>query len=137
MSQAWAECLGGLVYVNAIKPGAPAILGAWPFVSDLRTGSMSGGSPEQGLVSAGCAQMGLHFDLPFGTAGGMSDSKFPDYQGGAERAYTLVPPALADANIIFVCLHSAMQECVPSRLAESVRSDRSLPQSHQSKNRLL
>ncbi|MDE0224922.1 MAG: trimethylamine methyltransferase family protein, partial [Gammaproteobacteria bacterium] len=40
VSQAWAECLGGLVYVNAIEPGAPAILGAWPFVSDLRTGAM-------------------------------------------------------------------------------------------------
>ena len=42
VSQAWAECLGGLVYLNAIKPGAPAIVGAWPFVSDLRTGAMSG-----------------------------------------------------------------------------------------------
>ncbi len=101
VSQAWAEILGGLVYVNAIKPGAPAILGAWPFVSDLRTGAMSGGSPEQGLLSAACAQMGLHYDLPFGTACGMSDSKFPDYQGGAERAYTLVPPALSGANIIY------------------------------------
>ena len=101
VSQAWAECLGGLVYVNAIKPGAPAILGAWPFVSDLRTGAMSGGSPEQGLLSAACAQMGLHFDLPFGTACGMSDSKFPDYQGGAERAYTVLPPALSGANIIY------------------------------------
>jgi len=60
-SQAWAECLGGLVYVNAIKPGAPAILGAWPFISDLRTGSMSGGSPEQGLLSAACAQMGVQW----------------------------------------------------------------------------
>jgi trimethylamine--corrinoid protein Co-methyltransferase len=101
VSQAWAECLGGLVYVNAIKPGAPAILGAWPFVSDLRTGAMSGGSPEQGLLSAACAQMGLHFDLPFGTACGMSDSKFPDYQGGAERAYTVLPPALSGANIVY------------------------------------
>ncbi len=101
VSQAWAECLGGLVYVNAIKPGAPAILGAWPFVSDLRTGAMSGGSPEQGLISAACAQMGLHYDLPFGTACGMSDSKFPDYQAGAERAYTLVPPALSGANIVY------------------------------------
>jgi trimethylamine--corrinoid protein Co-methyltransferase len=43
VSQAWAECLGGLVYVNVIKPGAPAILGAWSFMSDLRTGSMNGG----------------------------------------------------------------------------------------------
>ena len=101
VSQAWAECLGGLVYVNAIKPGAPTILGTWPFVSDLRTGSMSGGSPEQGLLSAACAQMSLHFDLPFGTACGMSDSKFPDYQGGAERSSTLLPPALAGANIIY------------------------------------
>ncbi|MBT6209715.1 MAG: methyltransferase, partial [Woeseia sp.] len=99
--QAWAECLGGLVYVNAIKPGAPAILGTWPFVSDLRTGAMSGGSPEQGLLSAACAQMGNHFDLPFGTACGMSDSKFPDFQGGAERAYTVLPPALSGANIIY------------------------------------
>ena len=101
VSQAWAECLGGLVYANAIQPGAPAILGAWPFVSDLRTGAMSGGSPEQGLLSAACAQVGLHFDLPFGTACGMSDSKFPDYQGGAERAYTVVPPALSGANIVY------------------------------------
>ncbi len=101
VSQAWAECLGGLVYLNAIKPGAPAILGTWPFVSDLRTGAMSGGSPEQGLLSAACAQMGNHFDLPFGTACGMSDSKFPDYQAGAERAYTVLPPALSGANIIY------------------------------------
>ncbi len=101
VSQAWAECLGGLVYVNAMRPGAPAILGAWPFVSDLRTGAMSGGSPEQALISAACAQMGLHFDLPFGTACGMTDSKFPDFQAGAERAYTIVPPALSGANVVY------------------------------------
>lgn len=101
VSQAWAECIGGLVYVNAIRPGAPAILGTWPFVSDLRTGAMSGGSPEQGILSAACAQVGAHFDLPFGTACGMTDSKFPDFQSGAERAATLLAPALSGANIIY------------------------------------
>jgi len=101
VSQAWAECLGGLVYVNAIKPGAPAILGAWPFISDLRTGAMSGGSPEQGLLSAACAQMGIHFDLPFSTACGMSDSKLPDFQAGAERASTALAAALSGANIVY------------------------------------
>ena len=101
VSQAWAECLGGLVYVNAIQPGAPAILGAWPFVSDLRTGAMSGGSPEQGLLSAACAQLGVAFDLPFGTACGMTDSKMPDFQAGAERASTLLAAALSGANIIY------------------------------------
>jgi trimethylamine--corrinoid protein Co-methyltransferase len=101
VSQAWAECLGGLVYVNAIQPGAHAILGAWPFVSDLRTGAMSGGSPEQGLLSAACAQVGETFDLPFGTACGMTDSKFPDYQAGAERASTALAAALSGANIVY------------------------------------
>ena len=101
VSQAWAECLGGLVYVNAIKPGAPAILGTWPFVSDLRTGAMCGGSPEQGLISAACAQMGVHFNLPTGTAAGMTDSKFPDFQAGSERASTHTVTAIAGANIIY------------------------------------
>ena len=53
-----AEVLAGLVYVNAIRPGAVAIFGTWPFVSDLRTGAMSGGSPEQALLSAACGQIG-------------------------------------------------------------------------------
>lgn len=101
VAQAWAECLGGLVYVNAIKPGAPAILGTWPFVSDLRTGAMSGGSPEQGVLSAACAQMGNYYNLPTGTACGMSDSKMPDFQGGAERGYTTTCAATAGANIIY------------------------------------
>ena len=101
VSQAWAECLGGLVYVNAIKAGAPAILGAWPLVSDLRTGAMSGGSPEQGLLSAACAQVGETFGLPFGTACGMTDSKLPDFQAGAERASTALAAALSGANIIY------------------------------------
>jgi trimethylamine--corrinoid protein Co-methyltransferase len=36
--QAVAECLAGVVYVNAMAPGHPAVFGTWPFVSDLRTG---------------------------------------------------------------------------------------------------
>ncbi len=101
VAQAWAECLGGLAYVNAIKPGAPAIIGTWPFVSDLRTGAMSGGSPEQALLSSACAQMGNIYGLPTGTACGMTDAKFPDFQGGAERAYTLACAAIAGANIVY------------------------------------
>ncbi len=101
VAQAWAECLGGLSYVNAIRPGAPAILGTWPFVSDLRTGAMSGGSPEQAILSSACAQMGQHYGLPTGTACGMTDAKLPDYQAGAERAYTLACAAIAGANLVY------------------------------------
>ena len=68
--QAVAECLAGMVYVNAIKPGHPTIFGTWPFVSDLRTGAMSGGSGEQALLTAGCAQMHHYYGLARGRRSG-------------------------------------------------------------------
>ncbi len=118
VSQAWAETLGGLVYVNAIKPGAPAILGTWPFVSDLRTGAMSGGSPEQGVLSAACAQVGQYLGLPTGTGAGMSDSKLPNFQGGAEHASNAVVAALSGANIVYesAAMYSSLLGTCPESL---------------------
>lgn len=99
--QATAEVLAGLVYVNAIAPGHPAIFGTWPFVSDLRTGAMSGGSGEQALLTAACAQMAQHYDLPGGSAAGMADSKMPDAQSGYEKGITDVMAGLAGLNLVY------------------------------------
>jgi len=101
VAQAVAEVLAGLVYVNAISPGHPAIVGTWPFVSDLRTGAMSGGSGEQGLLTAACAQMLQHFDLPAGAASGMADAKMPDAQSGYEKGSTAVMAGLAGLNMVY------------------------------------
>ncbi len=99
--QAVAEVLAGLVYVNALKPGHPAIFGTWPFVSDLRTGAMSGGSAEQALLTAACAQMAQFYDLPGGSAAGMADSKLPDIQSGYEKGITNVMAGLSGLNLIY------------------------------------
>ncbi len=99
--QAVAECLAGLVYVNAVKPRHPAIFGTWPFVSDLRTGAMSGGSGEQALLTAGCAQMHNFYDLPGGAAAGIADAKLPDMQAGWEQATSSVMAGLAGLNMVY------------------------------------
>jgi trimethylamine--corrinoid protein Co-methyltransferase len=99
--QAVAECLAGVVYVNSIAPGHPAIFGTWPFVSDLRTGAMSGGSAEQALLSAGCAQMHHFYGLPGGAAGGMTDSKTPDMQAGWEQGLINALAGLSGLNMIY------------------------------------
>ena len=99
--QAVAECLAGLVYVNAIVPGHPAVFGTWPFVSDLRTGAMSGGSAEQALLTAGCAQMHRFYGLPGGAAAGISDAKLPDMQAGWEQGITNVMAGLAGLNMVY------------------------------------
>ncbi len=99
--QAVAECLAGLAYVNAIQPGAYALWGPWPFVSDLRTGAMSGGSGEQALISSACAQMGQFYDLTTGSAAGMADSKLPDMQAGCEHGVNAALTAMSGVNLLY------------------------------------
>ncbi len=99
--QATAECLAGIVYVNAIAPGHPAIFGTWPFGLDLRTGAMTVGSGEQALLSAGCAQMHKFYGLPGGAAAGASDSKLPDMQAGWEQMCSNVMAGLSGLNMVY------------------------------------
>ncbi len=108
--QAVAECLAGVVYVNAMAPGHPAVFGTWPFVSDLRTGAMSGGSAEQALLTAGCAQMHRLYNLPGGAAAGISDAKLPDMQAGWEQGITNVLAGLSGLNMVYesVGMHASL-----------------------------
>ena len=99
--QAVAECLAGLVYINCVVPGAIAIWGPWPFVSDLRTGAMSGGSGEQALITSACAQMGHFYNLTVGSAAGMCDSKLPDMQAGYEKGVTAGISAMTGINLMY------------------------------------
>lgn len=101
IAQACAECLAGLVYVNAISPCAPAIFGTWPFGLDLRTGAMTVGSGEQALLTAGCAQMHRFYDLPGGAAAGAADSKLPDMQAGWEQMCSAVMAGLSGLNMVY------------------------------------
>ncbi len=98
--QSLAETLACLCVVNFVRPGAPMMFGAWPFVSDLRTGAFTGGSGEQGLLMAAVAQMGRHYGLPSSVAAGMSDAKMPDNQSGFEKGITTTAVALAGGNFI-------------------------------------
>ncbi len=108
--QAVAECLAGLVYVNAVKPGHPAIFGTWPFALDLRTGAMTVGSGEQALLTGACAQMHNFYGLSGGSVGGASDSKMPDMQAGWEQMCSNVLAGLSGVNMVYEAagMHSSL-----------------------------
>lgn len=108
--QAVAECLAGLVYVNAVKPGHPAVFGTWPFGLDLRSGAMTGGSGEQALLTAGCAQMHKFYGLPGGAAAGIADAKMPDMQAGWEQMCSNVMAGLSGLNMVYeaVGMHASL-----------------------------
>ena len=99
--QALAECLAGLTSVNLINPGHPCVMGLWPFVSDLRTGAMSGGSGEEAVLNASAAQIVNWLGLPSGVAAGMADSKLPDNQAGYEKGLTTLLAGQAGANLVY------------------------------------
>jgi trimethylamine--corrinoid protein Co-methyltransferase len=98
--QVTAETLASLLMVNIIKPSHPVIFGAWPFVSDMRTGAFSGGGGEQALLGAAAGQLGLYYDLPTSTGAGMSDSNSLDIQMGFEKGITSVLAALSGCNAV-------------------------------------
>ncbi len=100
LAQGLAECLAALTAVNLIAPGHPAVMGLWPFVSDLRTGSMTGGSGEEAVLNAAAAQVVNDLGLPSGVAAGMTDSKLPDNQAGYEKGITVTLAAAAGANLV-------------------------------------
>lgn len=98
LAQSVAETLACVVVVNLITAGCPVCFAAWPFISDLRTGSFTGGGGEQALVGAAAVQMGQYYNLPTSVGCGMTDAKTPDAQYGIEKALSYALAAHAGAN---------------------------------------
>ena len=96
--QTVAETLACVAIVNIIRPRCPICFAAWPFITDLRSGSFTGGGGEQALIGAAAIQMGNYYGLPTSVGAGMTDSKIPDAQYGIEKAMTFMLAAHAGAN---------------------------------------
>lgn len=111
--QSTAEALAGIVYANAVEPGCPLTFAAWPFVSDLRTGAMSGGSGEQGVLAAAVAQVACHLGIPASVPAGMTDSKLPDAQSGFEKSLNVALAGHAGAAMIHESagMHASLMGC--------------------------
>ncbi|MEM8934526.1 MAG: trimethylamine methyltransferase family protein, partial [Acidobacteriota bacterium] len=100
LAQGLAEILAGVVLADAIKPGHPCIHAFMPFVSDLRTGAMTGGSGEAAVVSAAAAQLLRDLDIPNAVSAGITESKTADSQAGYEKSYTVTLSAQAGADMV-------------------------------------
>ena len=100
LAQGLAESLAGMLVVDAIKPGHACIYAFMPFISDLRTGAMTGGSGESAVANAAAAQLLRKLELPSTVSAGMTDSKREDVQAGYEKGYSVTLAAQAGADMI-------------------------------------
>lgn len=70
-----------------------------PHILDQKTGNISFGSPEQGIMAAAITQIGKYYGFPIHVNIGLTDSKLPDAQSGIEKAATMLMGALAGAEL--------------------------------------
>ncbi len=95
-----AETLAAIVITQVLRPGTPVMYGGIPHVVDMRTTSISFGSPEQGLMAVAMVQIAKSYGLPVYINIGLTDSNLVDAQSGLEKGMTLLVGALAGGDLI-------------------------------------
>ncbi|MFU1476897.1 trimethylamine methyltransferase family protein [Roseovarius sp. C7] len=103
LTQVLAEVLAGVAYNQLIRPGAPAIFGAFVSSIDMNSGAPTFGTPEAALITYGAGQLARRLGLPYRSAGSFCGSKLPDAQAAYETANSLNMGLLSGVNFM---LHS-------------------------------
>jgi len=103
-AQTLAEALGGMTFVQLVRPGAPVVLGSFASSMSMQSGAPTFGTPEPALVLYTMASLARRLGVPFRSGGSLCASKVADAQAAYESAATLQPTVLAGVNFV---LHAA------------------------------
>jgi trimethylamine--corrinoid protein Co-methyltransferase len=95
-----AEILAGITLAQRLNPGTPVVYGSASSITDMRTGGLSIGAPEQSVIISGTAQMARFYDLPGRAGGGLADAHIPDMQAGIESTFALMTAARNGINFV-------------------------------------
>jgi trimethylamine--corrinoid protein Co-methyltransferase len=103
-AQTLAEALGGMAFVQLVRPGAPVVLGSFASSMSMQSGAPTFGTPEPALVLYTMASLARRLGVPFRSGGSLCASKVADAQAAYESAATLQPTVLGGVNFV---LHAA------------------------------
>jgi trimethylamine--corrinoid protein Co-methyltransferase len=103
-AQTLAEALGGMTFIQLVRPGAPVVLGSFASSMSMQSGAPTFGTPEPALVLYAMAALARRLGVPFRSGGNLCASKIPDAQAAYESAATFGPTVLAGVNFV---LHAA------------------------------
>ena len=80
-AQTLAEAMVGIALVQLVRPGCPVVFGSFHSTINLRTGSLTFGSPEANLTTMALSQLGRRLGVPVRSGGGqISAANAPDGQ---------------------------------------------------------
>jgi trimethylamine--corrinoid protein Co-methyltransferase len=81
-----AEVLAALTLIQLAYPGAPVFYAAAQTSSDLRTGSYTGGGPEDFLFGAATNHLADFYNIPLSMGSFATGAKQPDWQAGIDNS---------------------------------------------------
>lgn len=99
-----AEILAGIVLAQCVNPGCPVVYAGASSNGDMKTCSISIGSPEFAMYSMYNSQIAKFYNLPCRNSGNITDSKMMDSQAAFESAIVGMMSVLTGGNFI---LHAA------------------------------
>jgi trimethylamine--corrinoid protein Co-methyltransferase len=89
------EVLSMLCLVQAAAPGTPFIYAPVQSIMNPRTGMLSSGAIENGLLGSAAIEMARYYELPVEGSGGGTDTHAPGIQATLERAMNAMLPMLS------------------------------------------
>ncbi|MBT3190113.1 MAG: hypothetical protein HN736_08495 [Anaerolineae bacterium] len=89
------EVLSMLCLVQAASPDTPFIYAPALAVMNPRTGMLSSGAIENGLLSSAAVEMARYYELPVEGSGGGTDTHAPGIQSTYERSLNVMLPMLS------------------------------------------
>jgi len=99
LAQQNAEALAGITLTQLVRPGAPAVYGAFTSNVDMRSGSPAFGTPEYAKAAQASGQLARRYRLPFRSSS-VTSSNVVDAQSTYESAMSLWGAITGGANII-------------------------------------
>lgn len=99
-----AEVLAGIVLAQCVNPGTPVVYSASGSSTEMSSGSLTIGSPEDAVVSLVNGQLCKYYEIPCRISGALSDAKMMDSQAAYESTVTIAMAQMAGGNFI---LHAA------------------------------
>jgi len=111
LAQGIAETLCGLILGYSVDPNAIMSIDVLPTKADMQTGNFNYASPERIVVQAANMQMmSEYYGCPSGTHGGRTDSTYPGYQAGMEKALSMLMPILSGS--VGIGTLGALENCM-------------------------
>ena len=101
-AQTLAEAMAGIALVQLLRPGCPVVFGSFHSTMNLRTGSLTFGTPEANLVTMALSQLGRRLGVPVRSGGGqITAANAPDGQAMQDSANAMWATMLSGAHQVW------------------------------------